>query len=270
MATVKEQLAAKKAAAAAENTEAPAAKTRTRRAAKPAAAKTGTAKAATKSAPEAETKPARTKLTPEQKEERKQQAFAKLKADAVVKRQAKREELTARTAETKKGLKKNAVKYLTRASYFGCKVKVQKVEEVRGRILVSVLLVTKKDGNEPWPVDGDTRRVAPEFLVDEFPGKRDKPLTKKQRERAEARAAKAEAKKAGRKRAKKADPDEIEADDESEDLEDELEDEEELEEDEDTEDAEDEDEEEDDTEEADDEADEDEDEEEDDEDSWDE
>lgn len=120
------------------------------------------------------TREQRDAMSPEQlsafKEAKKQAAFAKLKEKSAQKRVAAAKARTEQLSELKKGLKKGQELYLTRASYYGCKVKVQAIDEVRGRILVTVLVTTTKNAKRELEENEQfTRRVSPKFLQTEPP-----------------------------------------------------------------------------------------------------
>lgn len=256
--TVAEQLAARKQSqakpAAKDEPKAAATKTTGRRTrTKPAATKaaeTKTAEPEVKETPaeepaaETETKTKRKQaapkpeLTAEQlaekarlKEERKQQAFEKLREMNQKKKVARASALQQDLAAAKEALlpdgKPGKVVYSTRASYYGVRCVVQDVIELRGRILVSVKCTTTKSGQELAEESWYDRNFGLDFLQDdpvteEYEPRRDGPT--KRREKFEKKKTREEklAKKAERAAAKAAagDDSEDEADLEDLDLED--------------------------------------------------
>ena len=174
MTSVAEQLAEKRKA---NRAAAPATET------KPAVTKAGTKTASTRSkAPKAKAKaeptaPAETdtiaEMTPDTEEaEPKSRKIVRTpeEQEAYDKKKAARSAARAQEVqELNQLLTPGDIKYSTRASYYGIKCRVEKVEEVRGRVLVTVTCMTTKKG-QPLAEDSYyTRRFSPNFLQDEYP-----------------------------------------------------------------------------------------------------
>ena len=256
--TVTDQLKARKQAQG--KPSKPAAKSSAKPAEPEDVVETGDAEEAAESKPRGRQKVQR---TPEEeaaraaaKEERKKAAFEKLREMNAKKKAARieglKQSLAAAKAELMPDGKPGRVMYSTRASYYGVKCIVQSVEEVRGRILVDVLCVTTKGGQELDESSYYTRRFGLNFLQDEYPEEEYEPRRGGDTKRAKKAAArKARAEKKARKAAKETATDEEEAeldedldleDDEENDIEAELDEDEEEDEDEPDEDEEEEDE----------------------------
>ncbi len=157
MATVSDQLRAKKAAGT------------TATKPRPAGAKPKTSGTKPESKPAEPTEAELAKQKADEKEARKQAAFKKLKERAKVKRaaanEARKEQMTSIQGELEVG----AHMFLTRASYYGVEVIIEGFDEVRGRNLVKVRALSTKKGRA---LDEDaqyTRQVSPKFLSEERP-----------------------------------------------------------------------------------------------------
>jgi hypothetical protein len=141
-----------------------------------APAETDTIAEMTPDTEEAEPKSRKIVRTPEEQEaydkkkaEKKEAAFAKLRDMNAKKKAARSAARAQEVQELNQLLTPGDIKYSTRASYYGIKCRVEKVEEVRGRVLVTVTCMTTKKG-QPLAEDSYyTRRFSPNFLQDEYP-----------------------------------------------------------------------------------------------------
>jgi hypothetical protein len=103
------------------------------------------------------------------KEVKKRHAFAALKERAQAKRAARVEQVADDLKQTRKDLKKGQQVYSTRASYYGCLCEITDIQEVRGRILVTVKVLTSKGGKPLEDGVEKIRRMDPRFLQEEAP-----------------------------------------------------------------------------------------------------
>lgn len=103
------------------------------------------------------------------KEVRKKAAFAKLKKMSEEKKAARAVQRTADMEALQGELEVGDHRFLIRASYYGCEVEVLGFEEIRGRNLVHVKVLTTKKGRELDEDKTYERKVSPKFLVEERP-----------------------------------------------------------------------------------------------------
>jgi hypothetical protein len=103
------------------------------------------------------------------KENRKKAAFAKLKARAQEKKaanvQARGEQMTA----IQNDLEVGQHIFMTRASYYGCEAVIEGFEEVRGRNLVVVRVVSTKKGRALDEDKTYIRKISPKFVQEDRP-----------------------------------------------------------------------------------------------------
>jgi len=103
------------------------------------------------------------------KEQRKQEAFAKLKAKAIEKRKANAQARTEAMGELQEELEVGQHVFMTRASYYGCEAVIEGFEEVRGRNLVILQVITTKKGRALEEDKFYIRKVSPKFIQEERP-----------------------------------------------------------------------------------------------------
>jgi hypothetical protein len=146
--------------------------TATKPAVKPAGAKPTAKPTATKPAAKPELQTDEAKALAEKlqkKEERKAAAFAKLKAASDAKKAQRAVDRQNEMQALQGDLEVGDKRFLIRASYYGCEVEVLGFDEVRGRNLVEVKVLTTKKGRELDEDKTYTRKVSPKFLVEERP-----------------------------------------------------------------------------------------------------
>lgn len=103
------------------------------------------------------------------RELKKERAFAKLRERAQEKKAQRAEDRTAEMSTITEEHPVGSERYLTRASYYGCKVRVEAFDEVRGRNLITVTVLTTKTGQDLDEDEQYTRRVSAKFLQEEKP-----------------------------------------------------------------------------------------------------
>ena len=103
------------------------------------------------------------------KELKKARAFEKLRERAQEKKEQRAADRVTEMGAITEEHPVGAIRYLTRASYYGCRVEVLAFDEVRGRNLITVKVLTTKGGEDLEEDDTYERRVSAKFLQEEKP-----------------------------------------------------------------------------------------------------